>query len=112
MARDRVADGRRGAVVELPVADTAPEANYAVFGSAESPLTADSVTFTIDTLHGGGAALCAVQLVGEAGAGVSFKTAVPVPVPTPAFSIDTGPMLSASGLEDDVIYQLQASGDP
>jgi hypothetical protein len=41
----------------------APEAQYAVFGSAASPLNADSVTFTLDTLYGGGSALGAVQIV-------------------------------------------------
>ena len=43
---------------------TAPEAQYAVFGSALSPLTADSVTLTIDTLYGGGSAIGGVQIVG------------------------------------------------
>ena len=40
-----------------------PIAQYAVFGSSASPLTTDSVTFTIDTLSGGGSGLCGVQLV-------------------------------------------------
>lgn len=40
-----------------------PIAQYAVFGSTSSPLTADSITFTIDTLYGGGANLGGVQLV-------------------------------------------------
>ena len=41
-----------------------PIAQYAVFGSASSPLTADSITFTLDTLYGGGSGLGAVQIVG------------------------------------------------
>ena len=43
---------------------TAPEAQYAVFGSDSSPLTGDSITFTLDTLYGGGSAITAVQIVG------------------------------------------------
>ncbi len=45
--------------------DTAPEAQYAVFGSDVSPLTDNSITLTIDTLYGGGAAICGVQVIGE-----------------------------------------------
>jgi hypothetical protein len=41
----------------------APVAQYAVFGSPSSPLTADSVTFTLDTLYGGGSGLGGVQIV-------------------------------------------------
>lgn len=40
-----------------------PIAQYAVFGSPSTPLSADSVTFTMDTLYGGGSGLCGVQLV-------------------------------------------------
>jgi len=40
-----------------------PIAQYAVFGSSSSPLSADSITFTIDTLYGGGSGLGGVQLV-------------------------------------------------
>jgi hypothetical protein len=40
-----------------------PTAQYAVFGSLESPLTSDSVTFTLNTLSGGGAGLGGVQIV-------------------------------------------------
>ncbi len=40
-----------------------PIAQFAVFGSAVSPLTADSITFTLDTLAGGGAALGGVQII-------------------------------------------------
>lgn len=41
----------------------APVAQYAVFGDP-SLLTANSLTLTLDTLHGGGAALCGFQIVG------------------------------------------------
>lgn len=41
----------------------APVAQYAVFGSSSSPLTANSITFTLDTLYGGGAGIGGVQLV-------------------------------------------------
>jgi hypothetical protein len=44
-------------------AGNAPFAQYAVFGSDVSPLTADSITFTLDTLYGGGSGIGAVQLV-------------------------------------------------
>lgn len=40
-----------------------PTAQYAVFGSYASPLTADSITFTLDTLYGGGAAIGGLQIV-------------------------------------------------
>ena len=40
-----------------------PIAQYAVFGSTSSPLTANSITFTIDSLYGGGSALGGVQIV-------------------------------------------------
>lgn len=40
-----------------------PIAQFAVFGSQASPLTSDSITFTLDTLSGGGAALSGVQIV-------------------------------------------------
>jgi hypothetical protein len=42
----------------------APVAQYALFGSPSSPLTTDSVTFTLDTLYGGGSGLGGVQIVG------------------------------------------------
>ncbi len=57
-----------------------PIAQYAVFGSAGSPLTADTITFTIDTLSGGGAALGGVQIVA-------------VPEPTSAGLLMSGAML-------------------
>lgn len=91
--------------------DSAPEAQYAVFGSTGSPLTADSVTFTVDTLYGGGAAICGVQVLGESGGGLSSKTAIPVPVPMPSLFLNgTDLSLQATGLEDDVSYDLQGSG--
>lgn len=44
-------------------AGTAPEAQYAVFGSDVAPLTANSITLTLDTLYGGGSGLGGVQIV-------------------------------------------------
>lgn len=41
----------------------APVAQYAVFGSDQAPLTSDSITFTIDTLYGGGSGIGGAQLV-------------------------------------------------
>lgn len=41
----------------------APVAQYAVFGSEQAPLTADSVTFTLNALYGGGAGIGGAQLV-------------------------------------------------
>lgn len=40
-----------------------PVAQYVVFGGLSSPLTADSVTFTLNNLLGGGAGLGGVQIV-------------------------------------------------
>jgi hypothetical protein len=40
-----------------------PVAQYAVFGGDLSPLNADTITFTLDTLAGGGSGLGGVQLV-------------------------------------------------
>jgi hypothetical protein len=40
-----------------------PTAQYAVFGSIGSPLTANSITFTLDTLSGGGSGLGGIQIV-------------------------------------------------
>ncbi len=92
--------------------DTAPEAQYAVFGSESSPLTADSITLTLDTLHGGGSAIGGVQVIGEAGSGTPQKTAIPVPVPTPGLSIEgAGLSLQATDLEDDVSYDLEGNDD-
>jgi hypothetical protein len=59
---------------ETDLGDNAnPQAQYAVFGSLASPLTADSITFTLTALYDGGAALGGVQIVG-----------IPVPVITDA----------------------------
>lgn len=41
-----------------------PVAQYAVFGTEAVPLTADSITLTMDALLGGGASLCGFQIVG------------------------------------------------
>jgi hypothetical protein len=41
-----------------------PVAQYAVFGTLEAPLSADSLTLTLRALSGGGTALGGVQLVG------------------------------------------------
>lgn len=47
-------------------AGNAPVAQYAVFGSRESPLASDSITFTLETLYGGGSGIGGVQLVSAA----------------------------------------------
>jgi len=54
-----------------PAAGQAPVAQYAVFGSAENPLTADSVAFSLTVTGSGGAGFGGVQLVapGENGGG-------------------------------------------
>lgn len=44
----------------------APVAQYAVFGSASAPLTADSITFRTDFLYGGFASIGGAQLVAVA----------------------------------------------
>jgi len=59
-----------------------PIAQYAVFGSQTSPLTSDSITFTLDTLSGGGAALGGVQIIA-------------VPEPTTAVLLLSGAVLLA-----------------
>ena len=59
-----------------------PTAQFAVFGSMSVPLTADSITFTIDTLYGGGSGLGGVQIVA-------------VPEPTTAALLLSGAMLLA-----------------
>jgi hypothetical protein len=41
-----------------------PEATYAIFGSTASPLTADSITFALDNVLGGGTGIGGVQIVG------------------------------------------------
>ncbi|NDV61668.1 hypothetical protein G0Q06_04320 [Puniceicoccales bacterium CK1056] len=56
-----------------------PEAQYAVFGSSGSPLTADAITFTIDALYGGGAGVGGVQLVGVNGNVVSLNIVLNTP---------------------------------
>jgi hypothetical protein len=59
-----------------------PIAQYAVFGSFASPLTADSITFTLDTLAGGGAGLGGLQIIA-------------VPEPTTAAMLLSGVLLLA-----------------
>jgi hypothetical protein len=61
----------------------APVAQYAVFGEPNL-LTADAITLTLDTLYGGGAGLCGVQIVG-----------VPVDGPVPRLLTSEG--FDASG---------------
>lgn len=59
-----------------------PIAQYAVFGSISSPLTANSITFTLDTLYSSGAGIGGVQIVG-------------VPEPTTAALLLSGAILMA-----------------
>lgn len=56
----------RTTVDSPPEAGAAPVAQYAVFGSAEEPLTADEVTFSLTVTGTGGAGLGGVQLVSAA----------------------------------------------
>jgi hypothetical protein len=91
-----------------------PFAQFAVFGSEAAPLTADSITFTVDTLYGGGSGIGGVQIVGEGLAGLSAKTPIPVPVPPPMASVrlNSGDVeIRLAALEPDVTYTLeQADG--
>jgi arylsulfatase A-like enzyme len=97
----RVTDGGEG---------TAPEAHYAIFGMDDSPLLADSITFTIDTLYGGGSFIGGIQIMGESVLGEPIKTFIPVPVKEPKIEINnsTGSIL-ISDLYPDAFYQLQES---
>jgi hypothetical protein len=53
----------RTTLTTAPAAGQAPVAHYAVFGSSDAPLTADTIQFSIDLLSGGGAGFGGVQLV-------------------------------------------------
>ncbi len=89
---------------------TAPEAHYAIFGTDESPLLIDSITFTIDTLYGGGSFIGGIQIMGESVPGESIKTLIPVPVTEPKIEINNGTgSILISDLYPDVSYQLQES---
>jgi hypothetical protein len=52
-----------------PGAGSAPYAQYAVFGSAEEPLTTGSITIRVDALHGGGVGIGGLQIVAVDGGG-------------------------------------------
>jgi hypothetical protein len=89
---------------------TAPEAHYAIFGTDESPLLTDSITFTIDTLYGGGSFIGGVQIMGESIPSEPIKTLIPVPVAGPKIEINNGTgSILISDLYPDVSYQLQES---
>lgn len=89
---------------------TAPEAHYAIFGTDESPLLIDSITFTIDTLYGGGSFIGGIQIMGESVPGEPIKTLIPVPVTEPKIEINNGTgSILISDLYLDVSYQLQES---
>ena len=89
---------------------TAPEAHYAIFGTDESPLLIDSITFTIDTLYGGGSFIGGIQIMGESVSGEPIKTLIPVPVTEPKIEINNGTgSILISDLYLDVSYQLQES---
>ena len=91
---------------------SAPEAHYAVFGTNESPLTSDSVTFTIDTLYGGGTFIGGVQIIGESISGEPIKTAIPIPISEPIIEIDSHlNLLTISKLNPSVSYEIQKSND-
>ena len=89
---------------------TAPEAHYAIFGADESPLLTDSITFTIDTLYGGGSFIGGVQIIGESVPGEPIKTLIPVPVEEPIIEInnESGSIL-ISDLYSGASYVLQES---
>lgn len=89
---------------------TAPEAHYAIFGTDESPLLTDSITFTIDTLYGGGSFIGGVQIMGESVPGEPIKTLIPVPLEEPRIEIynESGSIL-LSNLYSDASYELQES---
>ena len=89
---------------------TAPEAHYAIFGTDESPLLIDLITFTIDTLYGGGSFIGGIQIMGESVSGEPIKTLIPVPVTEPKIEINNGTgSILISDLYPDVSYQLQES---
>ena len=91
---------------------SAPEAHYAVFGTNESPLISDSVTFTIDTLYGGGTFIGGVQIIGESISGEPIKTAIPMPISEPIIEIDSHlNLLTISKLNPSVSYEIQKSND-
>ena len=91
---------------------SAPEAHYAVFGTNESPLTSDSVTFTIDTLYGGGTFIGGVQIIGESNSGEPIKTPIPIPISEPIIEIDSHlNLLTISKLNPSVSYEIQKSND-
>jgi hypothetical protein len=110
-----------GTLVETTTTDNLgnglnPFAQFAVFGSDPAPLTADSLTFTVDTLYGGGSGIGGVQLVGEGNASgfVTAKTPIPVPVPPALASLREvagNVNVALDGLLPDVAYTLeQAEG--
>ncbi|MED6298921.1 MAG: sulfatase-like hydrolase/transferase [Verrucomicrobiota bacterium] len=89
---------------------TAPEAHYVIFGTDESPLLNDSITFTIDTLYGGGSFIGGIQIMGESVPGEPIKTLIPIPVAEPRIEINNGTgSILISDLYPDVSYQLQES---
>ena len=91
---------------------SAPEAHYAVFGTNESPLISDSVTFTIDTLYGGGTFIGGVQIIGESISGEPIKTAIPIPISEPIIEIDSHlNLLTISKLNPSVSYEIQKSNN-
>ena len=91
---------------------SAPEAHYAVFGTNESPLTSDSVTFTIDTLYGGGTFIGGVQIIGESNSGEPIKTPIPIPISEPIIEIDSHlNLLTISKLNPSVSYEIQKSNN-
>ena len=89
---------------------SAPEAHYAVFGTSESPIVSDSVTFTIDTLYGGGTFIGGIQITGESIAGEPIKTPIPVPLDEPMIQMKYNTeSLKISKLNTSATYELQKS---
>lgn len=89
---------------------SAPEAHYAVFGTTESPIVSDSVTFTIDTLYGGGTFIGGIQITGESIASEPIKTPIPVPLDEPMIQMKYNTeSLKISKLNTSATYELQKS---
>ncbi len=80
------------------------------FSGRMNLLLTDSITFTIDTLYGGGSFIGGVQIMGESVPGEPIKTLIPVPVAEPKIEINNNAgSILISDLYPDAFYQLQES---
>lgn len=83
-------------------AGNGPIAQYAVFEGGS-----DSVSFTLETLYGGGATIGGIQLIGSSASESSNKTSIPVPVGKPGVSLDPSDFsLKIVGIKGDVPYTV------